>query len=208
MFDWLDELVKEQEDELRQQLDQRSQDWLKRIREGSRRRSMMLGMLMRERGPDALPQPSPAQLDQLVQQLSEKAQERFRTQTDANEQQQLVQQWIQAALLCQRLPPPVSEEELRRFFLEDLGAQERESLEGLPRDRLSRELRRRYFHYQLRRRLPGGEFDGGGPPDGPPGERPPRSFGPPPFDRPPRDGRERGGPEPSRIPTTRPPSGR
>jgi hypothetical protein len=152
----------------------------------------MLSMLLRERGPDALPQPSPEQVDHLVQQLSEKAQERFRSQSDDSQRQRLVQQWIQAAQLCRWLPPPVSEEELQRFFVEDLSSDERESLEKLPRELLSRELKRRYFHHQLRRRLPGNEFERGRPP----GERPRRPYGRPSFDhdRPPRNGRDRGGP--------------
>jgi hypothetical protein len=186
VFDWLDELVVGKEDELRQQLNEEPR-WLDRIRDGSRRRSALLGMLLRERGPEALPQPSAEQVDGLVQQLSDKAQERFRSQTDASQRQRLVQQWIQAALLSRWLPPPVSEKELQRFFVEDLTSQERASLEGLPRERLSHELRRRYHHYQLRRRMPGGDFDAGRPR----GERP-RRFGPPSFDRSPRDER-RGG---------------
>ena len=164
LFDWLDKLVADQEDELRGRLDPRTAAWLGKIPQGPRRRFMILGSLLRERGPEGLPQPSTEQIDTLVLQLSVEAQEKFHTQTTPTEQQALVRQWIQIALLSRWLPPPVSEKELQRFFVEDLSAEERESLERRPRDELSHELRRRYFHYQLRRRMPDGDFGPGGPP--------------------------------------------
>lgn len=193
LFDWLDKLIADQEDGLRGRLDPRTAAWLGKIPEGPRRRFMILGSLLRERGPEGLPQPSAEQIDTLVKQLSVEAQEKFRTQTTSTEQQALVRQWIQIALLSRWLPPPVSEKELQRFFVEDLSAEERESLERRPRDELSHELRRRYFHYQLRRRMPDGDFGPGGPPgrrEGPPGQ-----FGPPFEGPPPGEPWGRGGPE-------------
>ncbi len=231
VFDWLDKLAAEKEASLREQLDPRSRGWIDQIREGPRRRSMILRILLREQGAEALPQPTSEEVEALVAQLSAEAQERFRSQKDPAQQERLVQLWIQAALLSRLLPPPVSDEELQRFFVEDLSADERESLERLPRDVMSHELRKRYFHYQLRRRLPGNGFDrppgpGGDrergrssgrgfrprPPDGPPGgppDGPPENWFDGPNDRGdrrgPEDWRDRGGPDEGRGRRPRPP---
>lgn len=127
-----------------------------------------------------MPKPTPEEVDALVITLSPKARQSLETIRDPVARTKLAQDWIRAAIMSRGMPtlPPVSPEELRRFSVEELTAQERERLESLPAEEMPVALQRAYYEHRWRRNGwtrggPGGggrgpgEFGPGGP-DGPP----------------------------------------
>lgn len=168
VFSWLDdEFVAGKQEQLEEMVDGRDRRLLRMIEDDSRRRALMLKMLYRG-NPDILGDPTPEQIKELVERLSPEAKKQFQAQADPQQQERLVQEWIQAAIMSRLAPPPVSEEELQEFFA-TLGPEQREELERLPRDRMHRELSRWYYMRNMMRRRQGG----------PPGQGPSRRFGGP-----------------------------
>ena len=184
VFDWLDDefVTGEQERRLERMIDARDRRWLQVIDDDSRRRALMLKMLYRK-NPDVLGVPSPEQINELVKRLSPEARRQFEAQANSNQQEKLVQDWIQAAIMSRLAPPPVSDEELEAVFA-SLSTEQRTELERLPRDRMQRELSRIYHMRNMVRRR------GGPPGQGPPGRFRPRGRGDRDHDRG-RGGRDR-----------------
>jgi hypothetical protein len=151
----------------------------------------------KEPGDAKMPRPNAAEVQDLLKSLSPQASEAMKTVKDANVRIKVAQEWIRAAVISRNLPP-VSQEDLREFYVNQLNELDREKLESLAADERQQALQRMYFEHKFRRgggpgrgRGDGGRDDGRGPgrdggrPPGPPG--PPGGFGgqrPPPGDAP------------------------
>ncbi len=153
----------------------------------------------------ALPQPTKQEEEQLKSRLSPEARAVLGKATNDAERSRIIQNWTRAADFSSRVPPRVSQEELDRFVKDELSESERVYLESLPRDRMYRELRSKYYQKRFGpgpggkpgMRGPGGRRGSGGRPgfDGrPPGEGglslPPRPDPPPGDGLPPAHGGE------------------
>lgn len=122
--------------------------------------------------PDQVAALTPAELEELREQLSPPTQSRLEA-LPVDEQLKRVAQWIRSYVFFRYVMPrvwadmrrAVSEQELGRFVEENLTREEREALLELPPDEMQRELTRRY----LRWRYPG--FDAMGPWRGHGGDR-------------------------------------
>lgn len=141
-----------------------------------------------------MPRPQPEDVQTLINSLSPSAQETIKNVREPQKRMEVAQRWIRAAFESRRwrAPPPVSREELRKFYVEKLTAAERERLEALSPEEMQHALQRVYYEHQFR----GRGFGPGGPPrndqDGPPrGGRGPgehkKKGGPPPEPAPPQD---------------------
>lgn len=211
IYDWLDEIVQEREEELLADL---SPEFAQRINEEqdeARRRRMLMFALRNRRGETPLIVQS--DLDRLVGRLSPAAQKVLEEVRTAEDQGFLIREWVRAAMFA-RVNAEVSEEELMRFYVEDLTSDERQELENLSRDEMLQELQRKYNYRRFRDeegrgRLPwppfgrdgGRRFGGRGRGRGGPGERPPGDRFP--GARPPRRGefgRGRGNDSPDNLP--------
>jgi hypothetical protein len=180
--DWLDEFVREHEEQILAALPSSLPgDFRKRYREADdfgRRRMLIFAMLRADPREGRLPRPSAAQVVALKGTLSEEAQQAWDAANEGDSAM-LPPKWI-AAALWSKAPPPVSEEELRKFF-KSRDAKEREWLERLPPERMAWELRRLYYRHKFqddgRGARPGPR--GIGPPQRDPSWRPPAESGKP-----------------------------
>lgn len=148
----------------------------------------------KEPGESKMPRPSTAEVQELLKSLSPQAGEAMKTVKDANVRIKVAQEWIRAAVMSRNLPP-VSQDDLREFYVNQLNELDREKLESLAADERQQALQRMYFEHKFRRGGPGrGRGDGGRDGRGPgrEGGRPPGPPGPPGgdpgSDGPPRDG--------------------
>lgn len=111
-----------------------------------------------------MPRPKTEDVEELFGSLSPDAQQTLKSVREPQKRMEVAKRWISAAVSTRRWrsPPPVSSEDLRKFYAEQLTASERERLEALPPDEMQRALQRRYYEHQFRERGPGG-FGPGGP---------------------------------------------
>ncbi len=201
IFNWLDDFMKQHEDQYLDRLPEEYRTKLKNQEEVSRRRSLMRGIIMR--GPRSdFPLPMQKDFEQLLPTLSAPTRAVLDSAKTPEEKQQLARQWIFSAMISKVLPP-ASEEDLRQVF-KDLTDEHRERLERKSPEEVKRELTWR-FHWKQGPgregwRGPGGPsgFRPGGP--GGPGGNPERGApgrGPGNGERPPRgDGESRDRPKP------------
>lgn len=140
---------------------------------------------LRERVPDANTRivPSDEEIKDLESKLSD-ATKKILEQSPASQKKFTLLRWIGMAMF-NKAAGKISEEELSRFYKDDLAPKEREHLDNLPAEAARRELRQIYFRHQWKK---GG--DDGRPPFS--GRPFPGPFGEGP--RPPREGERR--PEP------------
>lgn len=94
--------------------------------------------------------PEPADVERLSTRLSPKARQSLENARVSGTLPQLGERWMQAALHSQWRPPPVPEEELRRFFHEKLDARQRQYFESLPAERMRYELTHFYYADRFR----------------------------------------------------------
>jgi len=161
LLDWVSGLVGRSEDKLRQQLLPGDRQRLNRVEDINRRRAMMI-LMYRWRAAKDVPvfellKPTPLEINQLAERLSATARETLADARNDDERNQLIQNWVRAALES-RMRPQVSKEVLQRFSQEQLTAEQREYLESLPRERLQFELQRMYFEHRLKSSRPGPPF--------------------------------------------------
>jgi len=199
IFSWLEEFMKQHEDEY---LDKLPNDYATKLRsqeEGIRRRSLMRAIIMR--GPrNDFPMPIREDLERLLPKLSTVTRQALESAKTPEEKQQLARQWIFGAMVSKTLPQ-VSDEDLQKIF-KDLPPHDKERLERKTPEEVKRELTWRFHWQQWPGRegwrggpgFPGGGFrPGGGGPGGPgsgsggPGTVGPGGVGPP--------GSEKGGPD-------------
>jgi hypothetical protein len=201
VFRWLEEYATRYEAELVAALPEEGQ---RRIRAetdpGRRRRTIMYWLPRREPG-KAIPAPSGEDVARLYGQLSADARTALDGLPDTARKVAIVHEWARGAVFS-RMTPIVSQDDLRRFFTQDLTPQDRERIVQMPPEQMQQELRRLYFTHRFRRwssgddkppwqdRHGGGRGTGGGPSDdrrGPgPGGPPDDRRGPGPGGGPPR----------------------
>ncbi|WP_425613839.1 hypothetical protein NA78x_003683 [Anatilimnocola sp. NA78] len=177
IFTWLEEFMKQHEDQYLEKLPKEFADRLRSQDEAARRRSLMRGIIMR--GPRSdFPMPIREDLERLLPALSKVTRDSFESFKTPEEKQQLARQWIFNAMASKVLPQ-VSDDDLRKIFKE-LPPDQQERLERKTPEEMKRELTWR-FHWQQWpgregwRGGPGGGFRPGGGPGGPGG---PGSGGP------------------------------
>lgn len=138
----------------------------------------LMFIMLRGWGPGDLemPRPKPEDVQQLIDSLSPSAQETIKNVREPQKRMEVAQRWIRAAFESRRWrsPPPVSREELRKFYVEKLTVSERERLEAMSPGEMQQALQRAYYEHQFRGRGfgPGGPGRGG-PPGAPRGGRGP-----------------------------------
>jgi hypothetical protein len=109
----------------------------------------------KEPGEAQMPRPTAAEVQTLLDSLSAQARESMKTVKDPNMRIKVAQEWIRAAIVSRTLPP-VSQDDLREFYVNQLSELDRERLEALSGDERQQALQRLYFEHKFRR--------GGGPP--------------------------------------------
>lgn len=147
LFRWANAYVRRHEREILAGLPQQYREQY--LRADPRRRQRMLlfaaiGLMGRRRSGQRMPQPTAEEMEQLNDALSPQAKKILEHESDAARRIILVQRWLQVALLA-RLAPPISIDELQRFFNDDLNDTERERLDQLSPDQRQRQLRRLYY---------------------------------------------------------------
>jgi hypothetical protein len=175
IFKWLGDFVMEHEDEI---LDQLSRDQRQAIdgQTDPEIKQRMLGFQMAiQRQNPKMPTPDREDLNKLLASLTAETLAQIE-QAPATEQPERVRELVRAAIFSRRIPP-VSDEDLRKFYT-DLQAEQRERLEGLEPEEFKRRLTWMYHAEKSGYRSGGGPgrwpgFGGGfGPPGGRPGEGP------------------------------------
>lgn len=151
---WLDSLIKKYRRELQAsraeiiaQMGQNQQLWLNRIPDSPQRDRILAATLVNQvtRLDDQSSSPVPVvvELEGLVEKLSQRGQNLYQGVEGERERQQVLARWsFFAALRSLRI---VSEEELVRFYLEDLSPQDRDELDHYSGERFRRELNAYYI---------------------------------------------------------------
>lgn len=181
---WLEELVARHEPEILELTPAGFfRDRLRQTTDEKRRRMSLVFVLARARSEGAtLDFPTDEEFQQLAARLSPASRRELDAAPTRKEKGDLVFEWSRGLFFSQFQPPQVTREELERFFREEINANDRAWLEGLPPERFARELRRLYFTQTMRRQFDaqrGGDGPRGEGPRGPAGGRPkPNGFPP------------------------------
>lgn len=148
IFKWVNQYVDEHEQELIDSLpDSRREDV--RVASPGQLRRMLLFTLVRRRGGPSHPEPDQAEIDDLLKSLSKKAQDVVANEREES-RKELVQRWIQTAILAE-LVPRVDDNDIKRFYNEELTEEERASLDSLSPELQTRRLRMMYHYRHFRR---------------------------------------------------------
>ena len=151
---WLNKLlethgveIKESEERILMQLSPTQRRWLSRMPSSQQRDRILAASLVNQvsRSEDPLTSTIPVaeKLTKLVGQLSERSQELYEALQGEEPRRQTLARWIYVAAL--RSLRMVSEEELVRFYLEDLSPEDREDLDHFSGDRFRRALNDYYL---------------------------------------------------------------
>lgn len=167
IYKFLEEFVAEHEDRIKERMPRDMRDRLRHLDEEARKR-MLVGALQNRRNDSDMPFPAREDFEKLLQSLSPETQKQLEQARTPEEKQERTRELVRAAIWS-RMFPPVSEEELRKFYT-GLPVEARERLEPLDPEQMNRELRRMYYADKFRERGPWGE---GGPRGGPPRGGPP-----------------------------------
>jgi hypothetical protein len=164
IIQWLETFIESHPEEI---ADQMMEPFKTRYRslpdeEQKQKRRMLAFTVIAPRRSDA--QPS-EQFETLIPQLSGLAQKELHSVKDAAQKEQILRDWLRAAVMI-KLAPQVTDEQLREFF-QGLSVVERERLEALPPEQMRLALRGLYFQRRFHQ-----EWRLGGPPPRP-GERRP-----------------------------------
>jgi hypothetical protein len=167
IYRWLEDFVVRNQDEITNQL---TFDMKRRLNdapdEEARKRMLIMGFQYRR--PDSqMPMPTQEDFGELLASLSPATRKKLDEAKTPEEKQARARELVRAAIFS-RVFPPVSDEELRKFYV-SLPADARDRLEGLDPEQTTRELRRMYYYERFRDR--GGPW-GGGPWTGFGGPRP------------------------------------
>lgn len=172
IYKFLEEFVSTHEDRIKDRMPREMRDRLRHVDDEARKR-MLIGALQNRRNDSDMPFPAREDFEKLLQSLSPETQKQLEQARTPEEKEERTRELVRAAIWS-RMFPPVSEEELRKFYTK-LPVEARERLEPLDPEQMNRELRRMYYADKFRERGPWGE---GGPRGGPPRGGPGRS-GPP-----------------------------
>jgi hypothetical protein len=162
---WLETFIESHQEEI---ADQMMEPFKTRYRslpdaEQKQKRRMLAFTAIAPRRSDAKPILPGEQFETLVPQLSSLAQKELLSVKDAAQKEQILRDWLRAAVMI-KLAPQVTDEQLRDFF-QGLSVVERERLEALPPEQMRLALRGLYFQRRFHQ-----EWRLGGPPPRP-GER-------------------------------------
>ncbi|MDP6444045.1 MAG: hypothetical protein QGG36_01450 [Pirellulaceae bacterium] len=182
MMSWMREFVTSHSEKLTLLLPEEVRSRLSAISDGQRRAVLYSTLGRNDDALEIIRQH--VDIDELSQKLSEKARGTLRAETDPLRRAAIIRNWSRAAAMSgfygARSMPEVSDEELTRFYKEELNDNSREYLNSLPAEKMKRELKRWYVFRKNRPsfgagRRGGGEFRGGGRGRGrgPDGERKP-----------------------------------
>jgi len=177
---WIDDLLVRHEDEIMNLIPVGFfRDRLRQTTEPHRRRPILLFTLSRRlaEGGSPLGFPTEADYQALAKELSPAARQELETLPTPKEQGELVFEWARTQYFTQFQPQQPSREELEKYFREEMSANDRAWLEGMPPERFARELRR-HFQAQAMRRAFDPQRSSTGKPMGPGGPggpgRPPK----------------------------------
>jgi hypothetical protein len=168
---WLDEFIEANEAECLAAI--KDDGFRARVMEfdSERRKLMLTGAIWRPGS--EMPRPSAEARERLSQSLSREARALLSKAPDDEARDHILDKWIGAAAFSRMWRQP-SYEELEEFA-KQLDDQQREFLEGLPREQMYDELRKMYYRARFPERGRGegfrrpGRGPGSGPPVGPPG---------------------------------------
>ena len=165
---WLDEFVMRNEEEILQRLPSDMRRRLSEAPDDEARRRMLIMPLQYRRSDSDMPLPTREDFDKLLASLSPTTKKQLEQAKTPEERQSRTRDLVRAAIFS-RFFPPVSDEELRKFYT-SLPTESRERLEAFDHEQMTRELRRMYYYEKFRERGGGGPWTGfGGPRPGPGG---------------------------------------
>jgi hypothetical protein len=175
---WLNKLLKtygaeiaESEQDVIRRLRQSQRVWLSRMPDSLQRDRVLAATLVnqvcRSENPLISVIPVADELKELVGQLSERGRELYQAAAEQEQRQQLLARWAFVAAL--RSMSTVSEEELARFYLEDLSPEDRDDVDHLSGQRF-RQVLNNYYLRDKGLRSPFGRRPG---PRDPGNDRPP-----------------------------------
>jgi hypothetical protein len=154
---WLGDYVDEHHDEIMESL---PEEWRPRG-EGDAVRFPLMGVMARRWSTEENakgPRPTKADFDKLTASLSDDARKTIEGVKEADKRDKLALKWVGAAIWSRRAPPPVSPEELNKFYV-NLSPTEREKLDTLPPQEMQASLLRIYHQHHFPGR--GGPWQGG-----------------------------------------------
>jgi hypothetical protein len=161
---WLGQYVDEHRDEIMESL---PEEWRPRG-EGDAVRFPLMGIMARRWSEENAkgPRPTKEDFEKLTASLSVDARKTIEGVKEADKRDKLALKWVGAAIWSRRAPPPVSPEELNKFYV-NLSPTEREKLDMLPPQEMQASLLRLYHQHHFSGR--GGPWQGGR--GGGPGQR-------------------------------------
>lgn len=149
---WVNSLLRDNEPLLLEKLSPLDRQRLKQVEDPNRRLMMLVAAFRWRTGTNArlfeLVHPTEEQVHDLRGRLSPQSRAALNSARDASERKLIIQGWTRAAIES-RLGPPVSKDELQRFWDEHVTDEQREYLESLPRDRMKQELQRLYQRHHF-----------------------------------------------------------
>ena len=158
---WMKDIVKRREAEILQKM-----PMLRRGIMGTQDPEQRVELLIRQLQrfglrPEFL-RPTPEDIERLKAQLSPAALKRAKMAEEEGKLADLAAGWMRAAMAGRRLGPPIDRAELERFYRDELAPEERESLEGLPREQMHSRLMLMFYAHRHGRDF-GQEQPGPGP---------------------------------------------
>jgi hypothetical protein len=179
---WMEEIIKRRELEILERAP-KLKEHLARISDPKRRTQALVFMAPWMVPRRELLKPTPEDIERLKSQLSPEAQADLEKAKSEGHLPELAEAWMRATMFSRFAGPQVDREQLRKFYKEDLDADQRAYLENLPPERMHSELLKMYHAHRFRRdgfrEWPGGWKPGPGvrgfPPRFGPGKREPGS---------------------------------
>ncbi len=149
---WMEDIVKRREPEILARLPM-LENHLAQMPDSKRRLQALLVMAQRlgsSARRDWL-RPAAEDIERLKSQLSPEAQEDLAKAQAEGRLPELAEAWMRAAMFSRFAGPAVDREQLRKFYVEELDADQRAYLESLPPGRMQFELQRMYHAHRFRR---------------------------------------------------------
>lgn len=171
IFEWLDDVVRNHEEELLAALPTPNQPKVRAIADDAKRRRVLLFALHQRRHVRSLELPDARDISLLESRLSPEARAALEQARTAGNEAELVRGWIGAAMFS-RFSWQFSSEELQQFYAQDLDQQQRERLENQSQEQRNQQLRHMYFRHLYQHWVADeGSGQGGWPPRGGGGPR-------------------------------------
>jgi hypothetical protein len=143
VLEWFQQQATQHEPTLLKTMNDEERKWRERAPNPEARRASLLF----HRADELFQLISSDAYDRLIESLSQTAQDKLLAAQNDAVRNKLIENWVRTAAWSRFRPPDVPHEKLVAF-LESLPDKDRAELEQLPRDRLYRELRERYYSSQ------------------------------------------------------------